>query len=118
MIRKNTLQYVLRSVRFAGVKSWNNISDDIRKSPPVFIFVVTQISYILYKIPGLDISNPYIYQTTQQLLIQFLAKGLPSPRLVYLLRGLLVKKFQTYKFPTNHFTYRYLCSYFVVVVIR
>ena len=38
MTRKNTLQYGLRSVRFAGAKSWNSISDDIRKSPSVFIF--------------------------------------------------------------------------------
>ena len=38
MTRKNTLQYGLRSVRFAGAKSWNSISDDIKKSPSVFIF--------------------------------------------------------------------------------
>ena len=40
MTRKNTLQYGLRSVRFAGAKSWNSISDDIKKSPSAFIFVV------------------------------------------------------------------------------
>ena len=38
MTRKNTLQYGLRSVRFAGAKSWNSISDDIKKSSSVFIF--------------------------------------------------------------------------------
>ena len=38
MTRKNTLQYGLRSVRFAGAKSWNSISDNIRKSPSIFIF--------------------------------------------------------------------------------
>ena len=38
MIRRNTLQYGLRTVRFAGAKSWNSISDGIKQSPSVFTF--------------------------------------------------------------------------------
>ena len=47
-IRRNTLQYGLRSVRFAGVKSWNSISDDTEKSPSVFTFRRKLKSHILF----------------------------------------------------------------------
>ena len=38
MMRKNTLQYGLRSIRYAGAKSWNNIPFKIKQSPSVMIF--------------------------------------------------------------------------------
>ena len=46
MTRKNTLQYGLRSVRYAGAKSWNSISDVIKQSPSVSIFRRKLKSYI------------------------------------------------------------------------
>ena len=33
VFRKNTLQYGLKSVRYAGAKFWNSISDVIKQSP-------------------------------------------------------------------------------------
>ena len=47
MSRKNTLQYDLRSVIYAGAKSWNSISDVIKQSPSVSIFRLKLKSYIL-----------------------------------------------------------------------
>ena len=38
MMRKNTLQYGLRSIRYAGAKSWNDIPLKIKQSPSVMIF--------------------------------------------------------------------------------
>ena len=38
MMRKNTLQYGLRSIRCAGAKSWKNIPLKIKQSPSVMIF--------------------------------------------------------------------------------
>ena len=38
LVRKNTVQYGLRSICFNGVKSWNTIPSDIRNSPSVSIF--------------------------------------------------------------------------------
>ena len=37
-VRKNTVQYGLRSICFNGVKSWNTIPSDIQNSPSVNIF--------------------------------------------------------------------------------
>ena len=36
--RKNTLQYGLRSVRYLGVKCWNNFPLEIQSSPSAFTF--------------------------------------------------------------------------------
>ena len=47
MSRKSTLQYGLRSVRYAGAKLWNSISDVIRQSPSVSILRLKLKSYIL-----------------------------------------------------------------------
>ena len=44
---KSMLQYGLRSVRYAGAKSWNSVSDVIKQSPSVFIFRLKLKSYIL-----------------------------------------------------------------------
>ena len=44
---KNTLQYGLRSVRYAGAKSWNSISDVITQPPSVSIFRLKLKSYTL-----------------------------------------------------------------------
>ena len=38
MVRKNTLQYGLRSISFNGAKIWNNIPPEIRDSPSVRTF--------------------------------------------------------------------------------
>ena len=38
LTRKNTLQYGIRSVRFFGAKSWNNIPVDIKRSSSAFSF--------------------------------------------------------------------------------
>jgi hypothetical protein len=38
MMRKNTLQYGLRSIKYAGAKSWNDIPFTIRQSPSTMIF--------------------------------------------------------------------------------
>ena len=38
MTRKNTLQYGLRSIRFAGAKSWNNIPSSIKQSTTTMTF--------------------------------------------------------------------------------
>ncbi len=38
MTQPNTLQYGLRSVRYAGAKSWNNIPFNIKQSPSVISF--------------------------------------------------------------------------------
>ena len=38
LTRKNTLQYGIRSVRFFGAKSWNNIAVDIKRSSSAFSF--------------------------------------------------------------------------------
>ena len=38
MTRKNTLQYGLRSIRFAGAKSWNNIPSSIKQSTTIMTF--------------------------------------------------------------------------------
>ena len=47
MSHKSTLQYGLRSVRYAGAKSWNSISDVMKQSPSVSIFCLKLKSYIL-----------------------------------------------------------------------
>ena len=48
MSHKNMLQYGLRSVRYAGAKSWNSISDVIKQqSPSVYIFRLKHKSYIV-----------------------------------------------------------------------
>ena len=47
MSRKSTLQYGLRSVRYAGAKSWNSVSDVIKQSSSVSIFRLELKSYIL-----------------------------------------------------------------------
>ena len=49
MSHKNSLQYGLRSVRCAGAKSWNSISDVIKQSPSVSIVHLTQIVYNIHK---------------------------------------------------------------------
>ena len=46
MTRKKMLQYSLRSVRYAGAKSWNSIPDVIKQSPSVSIFHRKLKSYI------------------------------------------------------------------------
>ena len=38
MTRKNTLQYGLRSIKYAGAKSWNDIPSKIKQSTSVVIF--------------------------------------------------------------------------------
>ena len=38
MVRKNTLQYGLRSISFKGAKIWNNIPPEIRDSPSIRTF--------------------------------------------------------------------------------
>ncbi len=38
MTHKNTLQYGLRSIRYAGAQSWNNIPSNIKQSNSVMIF--------------------------------------------------------------------------------
>ena len=38
LVRRNTMQYGLRSICFNGVKSWNTIPSNIRNSPSVSIF--------------------------------------------------------------------------------
>ena len=38
MMRKNTLQYGLRSIRYAGAKAWNSIPFSIKQSSSVTIF--------------------------------------------------------------------------------
>ena len=58
MTRRNTLQYGLRSVRYAGAKSCNSISNVIKQFPSVSIFRRKLKSYIFstkYQIQ--DISN-------------------------------------------------------------
>ena len=47
MSHTNTLQYGLRSVRYAGAKSWSSISDVIKQSPSVSNFRLKLKSYIL-----------------------------------------------------------------------
>ena len=39
MMRRNTLQYGLRSFRYVGAKAWNRIPSDIKKSTSVMIFL-------------------------------------------------------------------------------
>ena len=38
MTHKNTLHYGLRSIRYAGAKSWNDIPSSIKQSTSVMIF--------------------------------------------------------------------------------
>ena len=47
MSHKDILQYGLRSVRYAGAKSWNSIHDVIKQSSSVSIFRLKLKSYIL-----------------------------------------------------------------------
>ena len=57
MSRKNTLQFGLKSVRYASAKSWNSISDVIKQSPSVSIFRLKLKSYILSKNTKFKISS-------------------------------------------------------------
>ena len=36
--RKNTMQYGIKSVRYAGTKSWNTVPTEIRRSPSISTF--------------------------------------------------------------------------------
>ena len=38
LIRKNTSRYGLKSIRYAGAKSWNSISHVIKQAPTVISF--------------------------------------------------------------------------------
>ena len=58
MTRGNSLQYGLRSIRYAGAKSWNSIPDII--TPSVFNFLrKLKFHYIVYKIPSLNVSEHF-----------------------------------------------------------
>ena len=46
MTRENSLQYGLRSIRYAGAKSWNSIPDII--TPSVFNFLRKLKFHILF----------------------------------------------------------------------
>ena len=45
--RKNTMQYGIKSVRYAGTKSWNTIPIEIRRSPSISIIRSNFLKFLL-----------------------------------------------------------------------
>ena len=45
--RKNTMQYGIKSVRYAGTKSWNTIPIEIRRSPSISTFRSNFLKFLL-----------------------------------------------------------------------
>ena len=48
--RKDTFQYSLRSVRYAGVKSWNSITSHIKQSPIYGNVLKNEVKFTLVQI--------------------------------------------------------------------
>ena len=46
--RKNTMQYGIKSVRYAGTKSWNTIPIEIRRSPSISTFWSNFLKFLLF----------------------------------------------------------------------
>ncbi len=93
MRRHNTLQYGERYIRYTGAKSWNNI---IKQSPSVMSFRGQLKLHLFSTNYQVLVFSCFLHQSISKCLRyfklnhRFLTKGVLSPRLVYLLRELLL----------------------------